>query len=114
MFQTSVLEVGKSGKSYGMAQCTRDLSIFECGKCLNTSLVNSEDNIKSNREWEIFQKGCSMWYHDYQFYNISTTVSAGARKSEHGVVARKSEHGVVVGILAFLMFTYLVVLYSFN
>ncbi|XP_059639516.1 cysteine-rich repeat secretory protein 38-like [Cornus florida] len=103
MFQTSVLEEGgKNETRYGMAQCTRDFSRSECGKCLNTRLVNFKDIINSNRRWEIYGMGCSMWYHDYQFYyNISTTASAGARKSGNGVV---------VGIPAFLMFTYLVVL----
>ncbi|GKV42315.1 hypothetical protein SLEP1_g49725 [Rubroshorea leprosula] len=35
MFQAGVLDVGQSGKRYGMVQCTRDISRASCSKCLD-------------------------------------------------------------------------------
>lgn len=80
MFQMGVSDVGQSGKRYGMAQCTRDISRTDCNKCLDSQLDDLESTILSNkRGWEIYGKSCSMWYHDYHFYfNVSTTtVSRG-------------------------------------
>ncbi len=76
MFQASVMDVGQRGKRYGMAQCTRDISWTDCGKCLDAQLVTFRTIIGNKRGWEIYGSNCFMWYHDFQFYsNISTTAS---------------------------------------
>ena len=76
MFQASVMDVGQRGKRYGMAQCTRDISWTDCGKCLDAQLVTFRAIIGNKRGWEIYGSNCFMWYHDFQFYsNISTTAS---------------------------------------
>jgi len=83
MFYTAVLDVGQSGKRYGMAQCTRDLSKSNCGKCL-FQLVTSL-NIIGNymRSWDISGSSCRMWYYDYQFYfNYSTPAAKGGEFCE--------------------------------
>jgi len=84
MFYTAVLDVGQSGKRYGMAQCTRDLSKSDCGKCLDIQLVTSL-NIIGNymRSWDVHGSSCSMWYYDYQFYfNYSTPAAKGGEFCE--------------------------------
>ena len=76
MFQTAVMDVGQSGKRYGMAQCTRDISSIDCGKCLDAQLVTLRTILGSKRGWEIYGSSCFMWYHDFQFYShISITAS---------------------------------------
>lgn len=76
LFQTAVMDVGQSGKRYGMAQCTRDISSIDYGKCLDAQLVTLRTIIGSKRGWEIYGSSCFMWYHDFQFYsNISITAS---------------------------------------
>lgn len=78
LFQTSVLDTGESGKRYGMAQCTKDISTSDCGKCLNNQLMTFRTTVGNKRGWEIYGSSCSMWYHDFQFYfNISYRTSEG-------------------------------------
>jgi hypothetical protein len=77
MYQTAVLDVGQNGKRYGMAQCTRDLSKSDCGMCLEFQLVTYKNSVGNKRSWDIYGFSCSLWYHDYQFYNISTPANGG-------------------------------------
>jgi hypothetical protein len=78
MFQKAVLDVGQSGKRYGMAQCSLDISTADCGVCLDAQLALFRTTIGNKRWWEIYGPSCFMWYHDYQFYfNISTSASEG-------------------------------------
>ncbi|KAG6755883.1 hypothetical protein POTOM_039291 [Populus tomentosa] len=63
MFYTAVLDVGQSGKRYGMAQCTRDLSKSDCGKCLDFQLATYLNIIGNKRNWDIHGSSCSMWFH---------------------------------------------------
>lgn len=77
-FQTAVLDAGQSGKRYGMAQCTRDISQAECDKCLHDQLLTFKEIIGNKREWETHGSNCFMWYNYYQFYfHISTPASEG-------------------------------------
>ncbi|CAK7350909.1 unnamed protein product [Dovyalis caffra] len=75
MFQTAVLDVGQSGKRYGLAQCTRDLSKSACRQCLNIQLNIFKNATGNRRGWEIYASSCSMLYHDYQFYFRASTPS---------------------------------------
>ncbi|XP_028095783.1 cysteine-rich repeat secretory protein 38-like [Camellia sinensis] len=80
MVEMSVLDVGQSGKRYGMAQCRRDLSRSDCGKCLDDQLMSFTYSVEDKRGWEIYGMSCNRWYHDFQFYsNISITASAGVK-----------------------------------
>lgn len=91
MFQVGVLDVGQSGKRYGMAQCTKDINQADCRKCLDGQLTTFRASVGNKRGWEIYGSSCSMWYNDYQFYfNISTISNVGAKKS--------SFHGAAIGI----------------
>jgi hypothetical protein len=79
MFQKAVLDVGQSGKRYGMAQCSLDISRADCGVCLDAQLTSFRTTIGNKRWWETYGPSCFMWYHDCQFYfNISTSASEGA------------------------------------
>ncbi|KAK8493752.1 hypothetical protein V6N13_062888 [Hibiscus sabdariffa] len=100
MFHTAVLDAGKFGKRYGMAQCTRDISRRDCSRCLDTQLMTFRSSIENNRGWEVYGSSCSMWYHDYQFYsNISITANDGYR--------RLSFNGVAIGItMAVMLFLF--------
>ena len=83
MFYTAVLDVGQSGKRYGMAQCTRDLSKSDCGKCLDFQLATFLNIVGNKRNWDIHGSSCSMWYYDYQFYfNYSTPAAKGGEFCE--------------------------------
>ncbi|KAL9346818.1 hypothetical protein Peur_061671 [Populus x canadensis] len=101
MFYTAVLDAGQSGKRYGMAQCTRDLSKRDCGKCLDFLLVTSLNIIGNKRSWDIYGSSCSMCYYDYQFYfNYSTPAAKGGS-------TRSSSHRVAIGV-AFPVLVFLV------
>lgn len=78
MFQTTVLDVGKNGKRYGLAQCNRDISKSDCEKCLKNQLLNFRDTIRNQRVWEIYASNCFMLLEDYRFFfNISTIAIQG-------------------------------------
>lgn len=75
-FDKGVIDVGGGGKRYGMAQCRRDISKSDCGKCLDQQLVTFKAYIENKRGWDIYGSSCSMWYHDYHFYFGNTSVTA--------------------------------------
>ncbi|KAK7302159.1 hypothetical protein RJT34_13040 [Clitoria ternatea] len=82
MFNTKVLDTNQSGKRYGMAQCTRDISRVDCRSCLDDQLINFRTVIGNKRRWEIYGSNCFMWYNDYQFYsNVSNLLSDAWRPS---------------------------------
>ncbi|THF96388.1 hypothetical protein TEA_026380 [Camellia sinensis var. sinensis] len=62
MVEMSVLDVGQSGKRYRMTQCRRDLSRFDCGKCLDDQLVSFRYSVEDKRGWEIYGMSCNMWF----------------------------------------------------
>ncbi|CAA2985962.1 Hypothetical predicted protein [Olea europaea subsp. europaea] len=109
MFAVSELDVGRSGKRYGMAQCTRDLSRSDCGKCLDYLLTSFGTTTGHKREWEAYGLGCSMWYSNYRFYfNFSTPKNAGLGSPLNAAQGRwtgRFEVGIMTLItMAFLMF----------
>ncbi|KDP20818.1 hypothetical protein JCGZ_21289 [Jatropha curcas] len=92
MFQTAILDVGQSGKRYGMAQCSRDISRSDCGRCFDYLLMTFRTTIGNKRGWEIYGTSCSLWYHDFQFYfNYSIPLNEGAVKF--------SPPGVAIGMI---------------
>ncbi|KAJ8761435.1 hypothetical protein K2173_001566 [Erythroxylum novogranatense] len=99
MFQTAELDAGQNRTRYGMAQCTRDISRNDCGKCLEDELVTFRTTIGNKKGWEIYGSSCSMWYHDFRFYfNYSIPRNEGStRLSLHKVAT-----GVMVALLMFL------------
>lgn len=100
MFQYSVIDVGQGGRRYGMAQCRRDVSKSDCGKCLDGQLVTFQADIANQRGWEIYGLSCSMWYHDFQFYsNISTLGTSGTQRAWH--------EGAVAAIVTFSLSAFL-------
>ncbi|PON64982.1 Gnk2-like domain containing protein [Parasponia andersonii] len=101
VFQTAELDVGPSGKRYGMVQCNRDISRSDCVKCLESQLGAFRMMVGTKRGWEIYGSSCFMWYHNYRFYfNISTIASAGVmRPSSH----KGTAIGLIIAVVAFLM-----------
>ncbi|GLT75497.1 hypothetical protein SLA2020_472170 [Shorea laevis] len=100
MFEAGVLDVGRSGRRYGMAQCTRDISGADCRKCLDTQLMTFRTTVGNKRGWEIYGSSCSMWYHDYQFYfNMSTSSNHGTRRSSSQGIAIEITMIVLVFVL---------------
>ncbi|GAU34491.1 hypothetical protein TSUD_388030 [Trifolium subterraneum] len=82
MFHTEVLNINRSEKRYGMAQCTRDISSMDCKNCLDTQLVDFGTLIGNTRRWETHGTYCFMWYNDYQFYfNNGSTLLLSGKKS---------------------------------
>ncbi|XP_050214764.1 cysteine-rich repeat secretory protein 55-like [Mercurialis annua] len=103
MFQTKVLDVGKYGKRYALAQCTRGISRQDCGKCFDDKLVNFRSKIGYKKEWQAFSSGCSMWYGDSQFYFNYTlpTHNGGATVN---LLPERFSIGMIVPVIMFLLF----------
>ncbi|KAD6452999.1 hypothetical protein R6Q59_015211 [Mikania micrantha] len=71
MYQTAEIDVGVSGKRYGLAQCGRDLSKLSCQNCLEERLDSCRTYVMNRTKWEIVGIGCSMWYSS----NISQAIT---------------------------------------
>ncbi|EEF43952.1 DUF26 domain-containing protein 2 precursor, putative [Ricinus communis] len=104
MFQTAVLDVGKYGKRYGMAQCTRDVSRSDCGKCFDFLLVTFRTTIGNKRRWEVYGHGCSMWYDDFQFYfNFTLPTKLPTNKGAVNLSPERVAIGMIIPVLMFLL-----------
>ncbi|KAL2495282.1 Cysteine-rich repeat secretory protein 55 [Forsythia ovata] len=110
MFAVSELDVERSGKRYGMAQCTRDLSRSDCGQCLDYVLASFGMTVGHKKGWEAYGVGCSMWYNNYRFYsNFSTPKDAGL-ESQHNAAQRQWTGRFAVGIITLTTMSFLVFL----
>ncbi|KAL7592989.1 hypothetical protein Lser_V15G32128 [Lactuca serriola] len=69
MFDTGVIDVGNDGKRYGLGQCSRDLSKFDCEKCLEKLLVIYQRFVLNRTGWEMLGVSCGLWYDDVKFYD---------------------------------------------
>ncbi|KAI6689046.1 hypothetical protein NL676_025874 [Syzygium grande] len=58
MFQVAVLDVGESGKRYGLAQCRRDISKSDCAECLDNQMATFSAMIRNKGGWQI-GSGCN-------------------------------------------------------
>ncbi|XP_050212602.1 cysteine-rich repeat secretory protein 38-like [Mercurialis annua] len=105
MFQTQVLDVGKYGKRYGLAQCTRDLSRKDCGKCFDNKLelVSSVEAIDNLKEWQAFGYGCIVWYGDSQFYFNYTMLPTHNGGAAVNLSHERFSIGMIVSVLMFVL-----------
>lgn len=60
--------VDQSTKLYGLAQCTRDLSNYECKKCLDGAISQIQTRCSGNMGARALAESCSLRYEVYQFY----------------------------------------------
>ncbi|XP_077220966.1 cysteine-rich receptor-like protein kinase 25 [Tasmannia lanceolata] len=72
MFGTSASRVQSFGQSiYGLAQCTKDLSSDDCGKCLNEVINQIESCCLWSKGWRYLSASCNIRYEAYSFFNGS-------------------------------------------
>ena len=64
--------VNNASKSiYGLVQCTRDISNFECRSCLLKQIEEIEGCCQGKIGWNIMGPSCNMRYEQYLFYHQS-------------------------------------------
>ena len=62
------LKIGeKSLTSYGLVQCTRDLDVGSCEKCLSDLMVEALNCCESKIGWRISGPSCFLRYENYSF-----------------------------------------------
>lgn len=70
LFETDeqIVKIGdESLPSYGLVQCTRDLDVGSCGKCLSDLMVEAKVCCESKIGWRISGPSCSLRYENYSF-----------------------------------------------
>ncbi|KAL0012493.1 hypothetical protein SO802_007601 [Lithocarpus litseifolius] len=70
LFETDeqIVKIGdRSLPSYGLVQCTRDLDVGSCGKCLSDLMVEAQVCCESKIGWRISGASCSLRYENYSF-----------------------------------------------
>ncbi|KAF3784795.1 Inactive protein kinase [Nymphaea thermarum] len=73
MFDTKVAKLQRDNTSYGMAQCTRDLSKEACVQCLGKPMNElTHRNFTLARPWVFVCSSCYIRYNTSRFFAIST------------------------------------------
>ncbi|KAL7213359.1 hypothetical protein ACSBR2_015973 [Camellia fascicularis] len=58
---------------YGLAQCTPDLTVSECNKCLRDGISNFPSCCDGNLGARVLFPSCNVRYEFYPFYNVSAS-----------------------------------------
>jgi hypothetical protein len=58
-------------KIYSLAQCTPDLSTFDCNTCLQSAISSIGDCCSTKRGARSLLPSCNIRYESYPFYNVS-------------------------------------------
>ncbi|GLT71052.1 hypothetical protein SLA2020_430950 [Shorea laevis] len=69
MYAVGEVELGKSRKVYGLAQCTRDLSKSECSKCLDGIVGELPRCCDGKEGGRVVGGSCNFRYEIYPFVN---------------------------------------------
>lgn len=67
MFATGDMDLGGSDKLYGLVQCTRDLSIIDCKKCIESAISELPKCCDGKRGGRVIGGSCNFRYELYPF-----------------------------------------------
>ncbi|KAK7269969.1 hypothetical protein RIF29_22795 [Crotalaria pallida] len=70
-FATKEVEFTRSQKLYSLAQCTPDLTTFDCNTCLASAISSLPTCCNGTRGARVLLPGCNLRYELYPFYNVS-------------------------------------------
>ncbi|XP_028806142.1 putative receptor-like protein kinase At4g00960 [Neltuma alba] len=111
-FATYEVPVTATQKLYGLAQCTPDLTVSDCGQCFQTALRQFQEFCVVQDESKgvefcaeiprvmVFLAGCNVRYDTHRFYNVSnvSNVPAAVRLATSG--KRHAGSRIIVVIVA--------------
>ena len=83
MFGTDQVKFSRSDTIYGLVQCTRDLTVDSCSKCLNSALGDLKACCYGRGGGTIFSRSCNMRYGSARFYD---TPSVKGKFIQSGVI----------------------------
>ncbi|CAL5344673.1 unnamed protein product [Camellia sinensis] len=72
-FATSEANSSSLQTMYGLAQCTPDLTVSECNKCLRNGISNFPSCCDGNLGARVLFPSCNVRYEFYPFYNVSAS-----------------------------------------
>ncbi|KAI7999677.1 Cysteine-rich receptor-like protein kinase 25 [Camellia lanceoleosa] len=75
-FATREANFSSLQKLYGLAQCTPDLTVPECNKCLRNGISNFPSCCDGNLGARVLFPSCNVRYESYPFYNVTATALA--------------------------------------
>ncbi|XXG69396.1 hypothetical protein AAC387_Pa06g2279 [Persea americana] len=70
MFAKGEMELGESKKLYGLTQCTRDLSISDCKKCLESAISELPSCCDGKEGGRVLGGSCNFRYELYPFVGV--------------------------------------------
>ncbi|KAL7244054.1 hypothetical protein ACSBR1_016308 [Camellia fascicularis] len=71
-FATREADFSALQKLYGLAQCTPDLTTFDCNSCLRDAISSFPDCCDGRRGGRVLFPSCNVWYETYPFYAAPT------------------------------------------
>ncbi|EXC23150.1 hypothetical protein L484_018281 [Morus notabilis] len=74
MAATGELQLDGSMTLYGSAQCTRDLSSYDCGKCLDGAISLLQSCCQRQEGARVSTESCSIRYEIYKFFNMTSNL----------------------------------------
>ncbi|CAL5410940.1 unnamed protein product [Camellia sinensis] len=72
-FATKEANFSSLQKLYGLAQCTPDLTLLDCNKCLRDGISNFPSCCDGNLGARVLFPSCNVRYESYPFYNVTAT-----------------------------------------
>ncbi|WJX14814.1 hypothetical protein P8452_05024 [Trifolium repens] len=83
-------------KIYSLAQCTPDLSTFDCNTCLQSAISSIGDCCSTKRGARSLLPSCNIRYESYPFYNVSAVSTQPQLQSPS---SGKSNVSIIVAIV---------------
>ncbi|KAI4298624.1 hypothetical protein L6164_032159 [Bauhinia variegata] len=89
---------------YGLAQCTPDLSAFDCNMCLQSAIAYFPICCDGQQGARALFPGCNMRYELYPFYNITASSSTPVVPPRSGGSQISLVVGIIVPVVAVALF----------
>ncbi|XP_062161064.1 cysteine-rich receptor-like protein kinase 10 [Alnus glutinosa] len=99
---------------YSLVQCTPDLTVFDCYRCLRAAIGNLASCCKGKQGGRVLLPSCNIRYELYPFYNFTAAWPAfpplppgGSKMSSLTIVAIVIPIAVISGVLFFIAYSFL-------
>lgn len=74
--------VGRTESSYGLVQCTRDLSSDDCRRCLTKGMTEASSTCRMRRGWRYLSGSCNLRYEKFAFFDASILSFTATNRGE--------------------------------
>ncbi|MQM09567.1 hypothetical protein Taro_042440 [Colocasia esculenta] len=106
----SVQNVSGVASSYGLVQCTRDLSSEDCRSCLRGGMANASSACQEKRGWRFLSGSCNLRYEDFAFFDTSVALPMPNFDGSSGKLSKTLVAVIIVAVLGAVLLGFLIFL----